>query len=335
MTLSVLQAERDRPPLQPPSIYEPVQEQLDHIEDSLKELSKLKFPFLAQILDKLFEIAGKKVRPAVTLLSSNFHPHDSLKTEIMATAVELLHIATLIHDDTVDNAGIRHGKATLSNLWGPNVAVLTGDYIFATSATFVCDTGEIRVVRRFSETIMELASGQLQETAEAFNPNQNMEHYLNRIYNKTASLFTTASESGSILSGAPETDVHTLKDYGYNLGMAFQIVDDILDLAGNEMELGKPVGKDLSRGIMNLPSIMAMERYPNDNPIPMVFQYPNDENYLNQAVDMIQNSSIIDDAYSISNGFCDKAHKALKTLPRNPSRDSLDQLLEHILTRRG
>ena len=321
--------------MQATSIYGPVQEGLDHVEDGLKGVAKLRFPFLAQLLDEVFETPGKRVRPAVTLLAANFRPHESQKTETMAKAVELLHIATLIHDDTVDNSDIRRGKATLSSLWGPNVAVLVGDYIFATSATFVCDTGDIRVVRRFSETIMELASGELQEMAEAYDSNQTMEHYLERIYYKTASLFTTAGESGAILSGASEAEVRALKDYGYNLGMAFQIVDDILDLEGTEEEVGKPVGNDLSRGIMTLPAIMAMERYPEGNPIPMIFQHRDDETHLKRAVDMIQSSSITQDAYSVAQEFCDKALKALRTLPQNPSRDSLAELVDYVLKRRG
>ena len=132
-----------------------------------------------------------------------FHPYDHDLPLIMATAVELLHIATLVHDDTVDNSDVRRGKATVSSRWGRNVAVLVGDYVFATSATFVCDTKNVRVIRRFSETIMELSKGELSEIFDAFNWSLGRERYWQRIYEKTASLFSTAAESGAVLSGGP------------------------------------------------------------------------------------------------------------------------------------
>ena len=213
-------------------------------------------------------------------------------------------------------------------------AVLVGDYLFAASATYVCDTGNIKVISRFAETVMELSSGELQELAEAYSHNQTTERYLERIYNKTASLFSTAGESGAILSGAPTEVVEALKEYSYNLGMAFQIVDDILDFQGIEEEIGKPVGNDLSHGIMTLPAVIVMERYPEHNPIADLFQRPNDETYLKRAVDMIQKSSAIEDSYSIARQFCGKAVNALGALPRSPYRDSLEELVEYVMSRR-
>ena len=205
------------------------------------------------------------MRPAVTLLAAQFHPHDPARPILMASAVELLHLATLIHDDTVDNSPVRRGRATVSSTWSPHVAVLFGDYVFATSATFVCDTQNIRVIRRFSETIMELASGQLMEYFTAFDAAQARDLYNDRIYRKTASLFCTASESGAVLGDAPEHEVQALRDYGYNIGMAFQVGDDLLDFQGDASNLGKPVGSDLLNGVLTLPTIMLMERYPEDN----------------------------------------------------------------------
>ena len=178
----------------------------------------------------------------------------------MASAVELLHVATLIHDDTVDNSDLRRGKATVSNLWGQHVAVLFGDYVFATSATFVCDTGNIRVVRQFSETIMDLASGELLEYFGAFNAEQARKHYDERIYRKTASLFRTATESGAILGDAPEPQIQALRTYRHNIGMAFQIVDDLLDVQGAAAELCTTVASDPLQWVLPLPTIMHIVR---------------------------------------------------------------------------
>ena len=320
--------------LQATEIYEPIQERLARVVENVGNVGNLRFPFLAQLLGHVFESPGKRVRPAITLLASSFSPHDSAKTEIMATAVELLHVATLIHDDTVDESETRRGKATLSTLWGRNVAVLAGDYVFAASATFVCDTEDIRVIRRFSETIMELSTGELQEIAEAYNLDQTRESYVERIYNKTASLFTTAGESGAILSGASEEVVFGLTEYSRSLGLAFQIVDDILDFEGTEEEVGKPVGSDLSSGILTLPAIIAMERFPDHDAIRALFEEPDDDQRLRRAVEMIQGSGAIDDANAVAQQFGASSLESLKALPESPSRDSLEDLVRYVLRRR-
>jgi geranylgeranyl pyrophosphate synthase len=215
------------------AIYTPVQSQLDQVETKLHGLRSDEIPDLQPLLNYVLNNGGKRVRPAITLLASDFYPHDPESPIIMAVAVELLHLATLIHDDTVDDSDLRRGKATVSNRWGKHVAVLFGDYVFAASATFVCDTGNIRVIRRFSETIMELASGEIIEYFNCYNPKQARELYHDRIYRKTASLFCTAAETGAVLGGAPEPQVQALRQYGYNIGMAFQMVDDLLDVQGD------------------------------------------------------------------------------------------------------
>jgi geranylgeranyl pyrophosphate synthase len=278
---------------------------------------------------------GKHIRPALTLLASNFHPNDGRNAETMASAVELLHIASLIHDDTVDDSDTRRGKATVSNLWGRNSAVLLGDYVFATSATFVCDTDNIRVIRRFSETIMELSSGELHEMAVAYDTRQTRDDYLRRIYNKTASLFATAAESGGVLSGAPEPMVQALKWYGYNLGMAFQIVDDILDFDATREEVGKPVGKDLAQGIMTLPSIIAMGHSPDADAISALFERPGDAALLRRAVGLVQAPAIIEESYEEAANYCRLALESVANLERNPSLDSLEELARYVMGRRS
>ena len=316
------------------SFYEPVRERLAQVNASLTEMAEKKHPFLAQLLDHTFSTPGKNIRPAITLLASNFYPHDERTTEKMATGVELLHIASLIHDDTVDGAALRRGRLTISSLWGPKAAVLAGDYIFAASATLVCDTGNIRVIRRFAETIMELSSGELQEMAETYSPDQCMEGYLERIYNKTASLFTTAAESGAILSGAPEACSSALRNYGHNLGMAFQVVDDILDFDGTEEEIGKPTGSDLANGVVTLPTLIAMKQKASCNVVKRALAHPDDEDLLREAVSIIQDDAVLEESYAFADSFCEEALSNLESLPPCPSRDSLEELVRHVKVRR-
>ena len=315
------------------SIYAPVRDQLVQVENKLKALSDTTIPELEPLLNHVLSHGGKRVRPAMTLLSSNFFPQEPENAVNMATGVELLHLATLIHDDTVDNADLRRGNASVSSRWGKQVAVLFGDCLFAASAVLVCDTGNLRVVRRFAETIMELASGEIIEFFNTFNPKQEMDRYYDRIFRKTATLFCTAAESGAVLSGATEEQVQALRDYGYNIGMAFQIVDDLLDIQGNEAEMGKPVGNDLLQGVLTLPTILLLERYPNNNPIADLFKDREDTEKVGQTLDMINNSTILADCFAIVRQYCDQANRSLEILPKCDCRDSLETLADYVRER--
>ena len=324
-------------------IYSPVMRELSLVEERLRDLRTTSPTYLEPLLDHVLGSRGKRIRAAITLLASRFYPHNPENPVIMAGAVELLHLATLIHDDTVDNSDLRRGRPTVSNRWGKQMAVLFGDYIFATSATFVCDTQNVRVIRRFSETIMELASGQIAEFFDTFNSEQARERYHHRIYRKTASLFRTAGETGAILGEAPEPQIQAMSDYGYNIGMAFQMVDDLLDVQGDAIELGKPVGNDLLQGVLTLPTILLMERYPQDNPVGELFNMDsrlrgNDgggavDGKLEQALDMINNSGVVEECYAIIGQYCEKAVRCLDTLPECEAKNSLAALPEYIQER--
>ncbi len=320
------------------AIYAPVQEELEQVEAKLKGLASQATTAttedLRPLLDYVAETGGKRIRPAVTLLASHSYPHDQDKLVLMASAVELLHLATLIHDDTVDDSSTRRGRATVSNVWGHHVSVLFGDYVFATSATFVCDTESLRIMRRFSETIMELASGELIEYFGAYNPNQARHLYDDRIYRKTASLFCTAGESGAVLAGAPEDEVQAMRRYAYNIGMAFQIGDDLLDFQGDESSMGKPVGSDLLHGVLTLPTILLMERYPGDNVVAAFFNDKNDPDKIRRVLEMINNSSIMGDCQEVVRDYCNRACAELQAIPRGKARDSLAALAEYICDRR-
>jgi heptaprenyl diphosphate synthase/octaprenyl-diphosphate synthase len=315
--------------------FAPVADQLLRVRERLLELADDQSPFLAELLDHVLDTTGKGIRPAITLLSSGFHANDGTRAETMAVAVELLHLASLVHDDTVDNAVVRRGKATVGSIWGRNAAVLVGDFIFATSAVFVCDTENVRVIRRFSETIRELSSGELDEMAGSYNYQGTREDYLKRIYGKTASLFRTSSESGAVLSGASDDQVLVLNDYGYNLGMAFQIADDILDFQGSAEEAGKPVGNDLSQGVLTLPAIIAIERNPEDNAVIALCRRPGDPEVLAAAVELCQDSSVMDEASAVADRYTGLALESLAHLEQNAARDSLEGLVTALVGRRS
>ena len=315
-------------------IYEPIQAHLVQVEERLRALAPEGHPALSDLLQHVTNSSGKRARPAITLLASRFHPNNGELPIIMAAAVELLHLASLVHDDTVDNSPVRRGLATVSSLWGRDVAVQLGDYLFATSAVFVCDTNNIRVIRRFSETIKDLATGELIEGFGTFQWDHTYEQYKERIYSKTASLFRTAAESGAILSGAPESTIQALSRYGYSLGMAFQIVDDILDFDGTQEEVGKPVGHDLLQGVLTLPSMLLLKRYPDNNPVIPLFRGEDPEGNRLKTLEMIHDSNIIEESFAVARDFCNNAFSALEQLPDIEERRSLLGLASYVLERR-
>ncbi|MFH1487260.1 MAG: polyprenyl synthetase family protein, partial [Chloroflexota bacterium] len=211
------------------------------LEERLRSVVNVDFPWLAQILEHILKLRGKRMRPAITLLSGRLYPSNNHETLIpMAAGIELLHTATLVHDDTIDNCQLRRGTATANSIWNSSTVVLVGDYLFANAAYLVSTTGSVLAMRLFAQALMVICSGELRQNHSSFDWRQSRESYYQRIGRKTASLFSIAAETGGILSGAPPEKIAALHNYGHNLGLAFQIVDDVLDFAGDENEMGKP-----------------------------------------------------------------------------------------------
>jgi len=320
--------------LQLSTIYKPIQEDLVKVEDRLRSISKVDFIWLSEQLGYVVRGGGKGIRPALTLLSGKFYNYNLEYLLPMATAVELMHTATLIHDDAIDKSPVRRGRPTINMVWGEDKAVLLGDYLFAKAGESVSDTQSPRVIKLFSQTLGIISSGELNQILNAFNPEQTREQYFQRISGKTASLFSLATESGAILGDSPEESVKMLREYGYNLGIAFQIVDDILDFVGTEEELGKPTGSDLAQGTFTLPAMLLLEHYPEDNPVRELFQNKDKQENIKRAIELIRSSPIIDECYKIASEYCAKACQSLELLPDNASHRALIGLADYIVSRK-
>ena len=314
-------------------IYKPVKDDLDKVERSLEEIADSEFPLLAQLLTYTLKNGGKRIRPALTLLSGKFYVYEPALLIPMAAAIELLHTATLVHDDIVDNSPVRRGRPTVSCAWGENRALLLGDYLFAKAGSLAASTGNLRVVKLFSQTLMTISGGELRQTGVTLDLKRAREHYFDWISAKTACLFSAATESGAVLSQAPEEAIDAMRDYGHNLGRGFQIVDDVLDFVGEEDELGKPVGSDLREGTMTLPSILFAESYPEDNLIKSIVEKKDAESVA-LAVEKIRNSSVIDECLALATEFCSRARQAVEKLPDNSACQSLLELAAYIIERR-
>jgi octaprenyl-diphosphate synthase len=311
-------------------IYAPIQDDLYRVRDTLKSISRIEYEWLSEQLSHVVRETGKSIRPALTLLSGKSYEYNITYLLPMAVSVELMHTSTLVHDDAIDKALTRRGQATINSVWGNEIAVLMGDYLFAKAGEFVADTQTPRVIKLFSQTLGTISSGEIVQFRGSFNLNQKREDYFRRIYGKTASLFSLATQSGAILSKAPEESVTIIKEYGDNLGIAFQIVDDILDFISTEEAMGKPVGSDLTQGTLTLPAMMLMERYPDDNPVKRMFE-TRDKKNVAEAIEMVRNSTIIKDCYKIASEYCNKACQDLKSLPKTASRQSLFDLADYVI----
>ncbi len=240
---------------------ERVEARLQRVESSGDNGAASLFTPLSHAFLTLIGSGGKRLRPALALLAAEMNPArgplqgtvDYERTVALAAAVEMLHTATLVHDDVIDGALLRRGAPTLNASWSGGSTVLAGNYMFGTAAQLSAETGNVRVIRIFADTLRVIVDGELRQLLDRFRFDQPRESYYQRIYAKTASLFCAATEGAALLSGQPEAGVKALRSYGYHLGMAFQIVDDILDFTSNASTLGKPAGSDLMQGTLTLP----------------------------------------------------------------------------------
>jgi heptaprenyl diphosphate synthase/octaprenyl-diphosphate synthase len=326
-------SEKTRPDLN--QIYAPVQKDLITVEAKLQSTKSVALPHLAALLDHILKGDGKRIRPALTLLAGKFFDYRLDKLVPMATALELLHTATLVHDDAIDHSLVRRNRPTVNKLWGEEQAVLLGDYLFAEAGSLTASTDNLRVIKLFSNTLKIISSGELDQSINAFSLDQTKDKYFKRIAQKTATLFTTSTESGASLSSAPEPAIQQLIGYGHNLGIAFQVIDDILDFTGLEKDLGKPTGSDLAQGTITLPVLLLLDYFPNESAVKMLFRDHNNPEVAKAVIDVVRNSpKILDQCYITAISFSEKAIRCLESLPENAAKDSLKDLADYIVHRK-
>lgn len=316
------------------AIYETVKEDLDRVDKLINAVAEVDYPQLAELLGYSLKSGGKRIRPILTLLSGKLHDYNRSSLLLMASAVELLHAATLVHDDAIDRSTVRRGRPTVNALWSDDKAILLGDYLFAKAGELAADTRNLAVVKLFAQTLEIISAGEINQAFNAFNLEQTRQQYIDRISHKTASLFSLSTESGAILSNAPEESIKVLKEYGHYLGIAFQIIDDVLDFISTEEEMGKPIGSDLAHGTLTLPAMLVLERYPKDNPVKRVFQNRDRQGNIKLALELVRNSSIIEECYQVASDYCSIACRNLNVLPDNANRQILIDLADYIARRR-
>lgn len=278
-------------------------------------------------LDHLISSGGKRIRPNITILVGKMFNGDMERLITLSAAIELLHTATLVHDDLIDGSLLRRGIPTLNSKWTPAATVLTGDFIFAKAAKLAADTNSIPVMKLFANTLGIIVNG---EIAQMFSSHciSDIDLYYKRIYSKTASLFETSTTAAAIISEANPSHKEYLRQFGYELGIAFQIIDDVLDFTSNEEKLGKPVGGDLSLGLITLPAILYFEQNQNDSLTKEFFQHDCNPpvSVLEKLIRNIRNSPAIKKSLEKANSHIEFCLKALHNLPDGIERDALEEL---------
>ncbi len=318
------------------SLYGPVADDMILVEDLIESTKDVDLAPLKRMLDHALEAKGKRIRPGLVLLSGSLGDYNLNRLVPLGTAIELLHTASLVHDDVVDGAASRRGRPTANSVFDNALTVLLGDYMFANAAEMVTRTGSLHVTRLFALALMKMTSGELDQDAAAFDAGNDVQQYLRRIGGKTAALFANATEGGAVLGNCDERTVEAMRTYGYSLGMAFQIVDDVLDFTGDEALMGKPVGSDLLEGTITLPGLLFLERYPRDNPIKRFVLAKRDRaSRLREALDAISNSEVLADSLDIARDYVRRGTEAIDFLPGSEAKQCLLNLGEYVLDRQS
>jgi len=291
-------------------------------------------PDLRAAVEHLLASGGKRIRPTLGILTGNMLGAPLEKLITLGAAVELLHTATLVHDDLIDGSLLRRGMATLNARWSPPATVLTGDFLFARAAISAAEIDHLPLMKLFSETLATIVNGELTQmfTSRGLISREN---YYVRIYAKTASLFEMTARAAATVSPVDETVIESMRDFGYQIGMAFQIVDDILDFNGEQSAVGKPLGSDLLNGLVTLPAIYYAEANPND---PDVISLPNggwsNPDNMARLVNNIRASNSTNQALHEANQHIDRALARLDSMEPSVERDALENLAKYIVDRK-
>jgi geranylgeranyl pyrophosphate synthase len=312
-----------------------VQDQLQFVEQRIREQAgEEHHPDLRSALEHLLSAGGKRIRPTLGLLVGNMLGAPEEKLVTLGAAVELLHTATLVHDDLIDGALLRRGIPTLNARWSPAATVLTGDFLFARAAKLAAETDYLPLMKLFADTLAVIVNGELTQmfSARGVIDRQN---YYRRIYAKTASLFEMSALAASMVATEDEETREAMRTFGYEVGMAFQIVDDILDFTGDQSTVGKPIGSDLLNGLITLPAIYYAEEHPNDED---VLSLPEggwkDTERVQRLVDSIRRNAAIEKAMEEARQAVRRALDSLNEAPASPEKEALENLAKFIVDRK-
>ena len=319
-------------------LFTHIQPDLDLVDTTFEERATSGLDILNSASMHALGSPGKRIRTALTLLSGKFNNYNLDKLVPLSVSYEMVHLATLIHDDIVDKALTRRGNPTVNAMWGDNIAILLGDYYFAKTAGLIADINDNRIDRLFSDTVATVCEGTIMEMVTAGRIDLTLESYYEKISRKTACLIAACCKGGAIVSGSPDNEIEQLNSYGSNLGIAFQIIDDILDYTEDQSTIGKPAGNDLRQGMVTLPLIYALQDSSQNGHQQQVQRLLNGskdkEEEILQVVSWVTDGSGVDRAFDDAHKYAEKARQALYTFPDSQNRQVLDELIDFVVIRK-
>jgi len=291
---------------------------------------------IPQIANHLISSGGKRLRPMITLASARMFGYQGEAHIELAAAVEFMHTATLLHDDVVDESDLRRGRDTARMIWGNQAAVLVGDFLLGQAFKMMVDVGSLSALAVLADAAAIIAKGEVMQLAAARNISTDQQHYLEILDAKTAALFSAAATVGPIVAGADEHMNEALSIYGRSLGLAFQLVDDVLDYGGNSDMLGKNTGDDFREGKITLPVILSYQR---GNTTERAFWQrvvegkAKGQEDFEQALQLMHKHQSLKDTITLAQEFGEKAYKALIPIENNPYRRALVQVIDFCISR--
>lgn len=312
------------------SLYKKFQHDLQYIESEMAKWINSDVPDLTKAANHLLKAGGKRIRPVFVLLSSHFGYYNLEKVKHIAVALELIHMATLVHDDVIDDAETRRGKPTVKSEWDNQIAMYTGDYIFAQALFQATELKSPRIHQILSKAMVVMAEGEIDQIRDLYRIEQSLHHYLRRIKRKTALLIAISCQLGALAAEAEDTVVETLYSYGYNVGMAFQITDDVLDFVSTAEKLGKPVGNDLRQGNVTLPVLYALKHSPIAEEMKKKMTKELMQENSEELIHWVKQSGGIEYSLQLADRYLQKGLAALEILPDNQFRRGLYEIAHFI-----
>ncbi len=314
----------------------PLSEKLVQVEDLFKKMMSSEVGIISEIGEYIVQSAGKRIRPLLHLFSAGMCGYKGERDVLFAAIFEAIHTATLIHDDIIDNAHTRRGKATINRRWGNAITVLLGDYIYTRSVLHALQDGDLKIIRLIAETTMNMIEGELLEEAVQGKIDLTEEDYLEIVKRKTAVLFSTCCAVAAIISNSSERKIKAIQSYGMNLGIAFQLADDLLDFTADEKTLGKPVASDLKEGRLTLPLIYLLELGNGNHKklISSILQSrENDSESFNEVLNLIRENGVINKARQKALSYAQEAKSAIVSFKDSLYKEILLNLSDLIVYR--
>jgi heptaprenyl diphosphate synthase len=315
-------------------LYSFLKKDLQQIEDQLLQSVSSEQPLIHTAGEDLLKAGGKRIRPVFVLLSAQFGNYDIQQIKKPAAALELIHMASLVHDDVVDDADMRRGAQTVKSKYDSKIAMYTGDFIFASALKLMSDIPIPRAHQILALGMKEMCLGEIEQINEQYDTEQNVRQYFRRIKRKTALLIALSCQLGAITSEADVSVQKVLYEFGYCVGMAFQITDDILDFTASEKQLGKPAGSDLKQGNITLPALYTIAQYPEFKEKLEKYYRDNEPALLKELLQIIKHNGGIEHATSISERYLKRAKMAANSLPDKVAKDSLIKVADFIGSRK-